>query len=78
MKEYGLSLADVNKTIKAGAVIDVSQDKTHPEDERWTVQGRSGDGRLMNAIVVAVEDALFIEVITVIDKSVQKSGRPTG
>lgn len=66
MQERKVSLAEVYKVLSSGKVIASEPDREEPKYDRWKARGRGVDNRTIDVVLVAEEDAFFIEVITVI------------
>ncbi|WP_299436760.1 DUF4258 domain-containing protein [uncultured Rhodospira sp.] len=61
MRERDISRLDVRTVLQRGAVVRVEQPRF---EVTWNVRGRDGDGRPLEIVVVARDDALFVTVIT--------------
>ena len=65
MIERQVSALDVDHLLKSSPVVRV---EPHQRETRWNVRGRDLDGREIEVVVVVIEDAIEIHVVTVIEK----------
>lgn len=61
MRERGITRLDVRAVLQRGAVVRVEIPRL---EETWNVRGRDGDGRPLEVVVAARDEALIVTVIT--------------